>query len=170
MNIILIGFMGAGKTVVGKRLAADLGYSYLDCDELIEKTAQQTISEIFARHGETYFRILETEVVKSLPDYDRFVISTGGGMVLRPANVALLKQAGPLVLLWAQPEVIYQRVKEEKHRPLLNVAEPLAEIKKILAARQPLYEQAADYKIDTSKLSVEKVIEEIKQWLKSKSN
>ncbi|MBI5400434.1 shikimate kinase [Candidatus Saganbacteria bacterium] len=170
MNIILIGFMGAGKTVVGRKLAADLGYNYLDTDALVEKTARQPISEIFAQRGAAYFRDLETEVAKTLPDYDGFVIATGGGMVLREDNVRWLKQSGPLILLWAEPEVIFQRIKHETQRPLLRVPEPRVEIERILRERRPIYEQAADYKINTGKLSVKKVSEEIKAWLKSKSN
>ena len=83
MNIILIGFMGAGKSAVGKFLARELSMDYLDCDELVEKTAQMSINDIFAKKGEPYFRNLETEIIKTLQDYDNFVISTGGGMVLR---------------------------------------------------------------------------------------
>ncbi|MFH1361047.1 MAG: shikimate kinase [bacterium] len=168
MNIILIGFMGAGKTAVGQKLAAELAMDYLDTDELIEKTEQKTISEIFANDGEERFRELETRVVKTLGEYDNFIISTGGGIVLRPENVAGLKKAGPLVLLWAEPEVIYERVRAEYHRPLLKVSEPLAEIKKILNDRAKTYHQVADLKIDTSELNVSQVTEEIKQWLKSR--
>jgi shikimate kinase len=168
MNIILIGFMGAGKSAVGHRLASELGMDYLDCDELIEKSAGMSISEIFAQKGEERFRELETAALKTLQDYDDFVISTGGGMVLREENVRLLKEIGPLVLLWAEPDVVYQRVKQETHRPLLKVADPKAEIKKILAKRRPVYERVADHLVNTSMMSIEQATEEIKQWLRSK--
>ena len=167
-NIILIGFMGAGKTAVGQALARELGLDYLDTDELIAKTAQKTISQIFATEGEERFRELETEVLKTLTDYDNFVIATGGGIVLREENVALLKEIGTLVLLWAEPKVIFDRISCELHRPLLKVADPLAEINKLLKVREPIYRQVADQIIDTSTLNISQVVEEIKQWLKSK--
>jgi shikimate kinase len=166
MNIILIGFMGVGKSAIGHKLAQELGMDYLDTDELIEKTEKMSINDIFEKKGESYFRDLETEVIKTLEDYDNFVISTGGGMVLREENVKMLKETGPLVLLWADPEIVYQRVKQETHRPLLNVPDPKAEIKKILDYRMPIYNRAADFKVDTSKLNVSEAVSGIMQWLK----
>jgi len=168
MNIILIGFMGSGKSAVGHKLAKELTMDYLDCDEIIEKTAGMSISDIFAKKGEPYFRDLETEVIKTLQDYDNFVIATGGGMVLREENVKMLKEIGPLILLWAEPKTVYERVKKQTHRPLLNVAEPMAEIKKILDFRQPIYYQAADHIVNTSKLTIDEGVREIEEWLKSK--
>jgi shikimate kinase len=168
MNIILIGFMGAGKSAVGHKLANELKMDYLDCDELIEKTEKTSINEIFEKKGEKYFRDLETEVIKTLADFDNFVIATGGGMVLREENVKLLKQIGPLILLWADSGVVYQRIKEQTHRPLLKVADPRAEIKKILDYRAPIYNKVADLKVDTSKLNVEESVREIMEWLKSR--
>jgi len=169
MNIILIGFMGSGKTVVGKELAAKLGVDFLDTDELIEKTEGRTISEIFKADGEEYFRQLETEVLKTLKDYDNFILATGGGIILKEGNIAALKTLGPVILLWADPAVVYERVKNEAHRPLLQVADPKAEIIKRLAARSEKYHQAADHKIDTSGQSPEQIGEEIIQWVRSKS-
>jgi shikimate kinase len=168
MNIILIGFMGSGKSAVGHKLARELSMDYLDTDEIIEKTEKISINDIFAKKGEPHFRNLETEVIKTLQDYDNFVISTGGGMVLRPENVKMLKEIGPMVLLWADPDAVYTRVKKETHRPLLNVSDPRAEIKKILDDRKPIYDQVADHKVDTSKLDVNEAVEDIKEWLKSK--
>ena len=169
MNIVLIGFMGSGKTAAGRRLAAELKLDFLDTDELIEKAEGRNISEIFAVDGEEYFRVLESEVLKTLQDYDHFVLSTGGGMVLRPENAALLKSIGPVILLWVDPDRIWSRIKHEAHRPLLKVADPEAEIVRRLEAREPFYRQAADQVINTSKLDIDQVIEEIKKWLKSKS-
>ncbi len=168
MNIILIGFMGTGKTAVGKLLAAELKLDYLDTDELIERTEKRSISEIFKRDGEEAFRRLETGVLKTLQDYDNFVLSTGGGMVLRDENVALLKPLGPVVLLRAPAEVIYRRIKGERHRPLLDVADPLAEIRKILAYREPFYDRAADHTVETEALTPEGVAKEISAWLRSR--
>ncbi len=165
MNIILIGFMGVGKSAIGHALARELKMDYLDTDELIEKTEKISINDIFAKKGEPYFRDLEAEVIKTLENYDNFVISTGGGMVLREENVKMLKEIGPLVLLWADPEVVYQRVKRETHRPLLNVQDPRAEIKKILDYRTPIYNRVADLKVDTSKLDVEECVKEIVKFV-----
>lgn len=160
--------MGSGKSAVGQKLAKELALAYLDADQLIEKTEEMSINDIFAKKGEPYFRDLETNVLKTLQDYDNFVISTGGGMVLRQENVKILKEIGPLVWLFAQPEVIYQRVKNETQRPLLKVADPLAEIIKILGEREPIYRRVADHKVDSSNLSVDETIAEVKKWLKSR--
>ena len=168
MNIILIGFMGTGKSIVGHLLAKELNMSFLDTDELIQKTDNRSVAEIFKQDGEAYFRELETEVIKTLQQYDNFVLSTGGGIVLREANISLLKAMGPLVLLWAEPETIYERIKNEKHRPLLRVTDPLVEIKKILDKRAPVYNRVCDFKLDTSGLSPEQAVKEIRLWLESK--
>ena len=152
---------------MGHQLAAQLGMKYLDTDELIEKTEKMTIDNIFAKKGEPYFRQLETEVVKTLEDYDNFVIAPGGGMVLRQENVKMLKAIGPLILLWADPGVIYERTKGQTHRPLLNVPDPKAEIKKILAKREPVYKQAADFIVNTAKLDVEEVVARIIDFVKT---
>ena len=160
--------MGVGKTVVGKKLAKQLGLKYIDTDDLIEKMKKRSIKDIFKKKGEPYFRDLETEVLKTLQEYDNFVISTGGGIVMREENVKILKGIGPLVLLWAEPEVVYERIKEEKQRPLLQVPDPREEINKILARRKPVYQGAADFMADTSSLKVEEAVKEIVQWLKSK--
>lgn len=170
MNIILIGFMGSGKSEVGRKLAQELGMNYRDSDELIEKREKTSISDIFREKGEPYFRDLETEVVKTLANHDNFVIATGGGVVLREENVKMLKELGPLILLWAEPKVVWERVKKETHRPLLNVPDPKAEIKKILDYRTPIYHKVADFKVDTSNLTVEEAVRKIREWLKSKSS
>ncbi|MFH1542539.1 MAG: shikimate kinase [bacterium] len=166
-NIVLIGFMGAGKTAVGQRLADQLQMDYLDTDELIVKTEKKSINDIFSKRGEQYFRDLESTILTTLQDYDNFVISTGGGMVLRPENVKMLKEIGSLVLLWAEPEVVYERIKREAHRPLLKVADPLHEIKERLATREPIYRSAADLTVDTSRLTIDEGVERIKQWIES---
>lgn len=167
-NVILIGFMGSGKTAVGRELAGALNMDYLDTDELIIRAENMSISDIFTEKGEEYFRDLETSVIKTLDDYDNFVVATGGGMVLREENVKMLKQLGPLVLLWADPETIYRRIRHEKHRPLLKVADPKAEIRRILDGRKAVYDRVADLKIDTSTMDIESAVKEIKEWLGSK--
>jgi shikimate kinase len=168
MNIILIGFMGTGKTAVGQQLAREKKMDYLDTDQVIEKVEKKSINDIFAQKGEEYFRFVESEVVKMLAEFDNLVIATGGGIILRQENVAGLKRLGPLVLLWAEPEVIYERIKNEAQRPLLKVQDPMAEIKKILESRQGVYHEAADHLVNTSKLTVNEIVEEIEKWLRSK--
>ncbi|MFA4966811.1 MAG: shikimate kinase [Candidatus Margulisiibacteriota bacterium] len=165
MNIILIGFMGVGKSEVGRGLAARLGMEFIDTDELIEGTEEKKIAEIFAEKGEEYFRDLETEIIKTLEDYDNFVISTGGGIVLREENVKMLKEIGPLVLLTSRPEAIFERLKDAKDRPLLEKGDKMENISQILGKRNPVYEKAADFKVDTSDIAPEKAVEEIAKWL-----
>ena len=152
-NIVLIGFMGAGKTVVGKKLAEKLGYSYLDTDSIIETKQKKSINDIFAEDGEEAFRRMETAVIEKLSHEGKHVISTGGGMILRPENVLIMRKIGPMILLWASPEAIYDRIKDDKNRPLLDVSEPLLKIKEILNFRTPIYKNVADHIVDTSRLS-----------------
>jgi shikimate kinase len=168
MNIILIGFMGVGKSTVGRLLASELALSLLDTDQLIEQTEARAISEIFRTDGEEHFRGLETEVLETLQDYDNFVLSTGGGIVLKEENVALLKTMGPIILLTADPAVIYERIKNETHRPLLETADPQAEITRILERRRPFYARAAEHTVDTSQAAPGEAAKEIITWLRSK--
>lgn len=168
MNIILIGFMGTGKSAVGHALAGQLGLRYVDTDALIENEEKQSINDIFAQKGEAYFRDLETKILKKLQSSDNCVIAAGGGMVLRAENVKMLGALGPVILLQASPAVIYGRVKNEKNRPLLNVPDPAAEISKILEKRKTAYAQAADFTLDTSSLNVETAAQEVIKWLESK--
>jgi shikimate kinase len=165
-NIILIGFMGVGKTEVGKLLAKKLGYTYIDTDSKIEAAQKRTINEIFASDGEGYFRDMETDFLKSIQNMKKHVISTGGGMILRPENIKLMERLGTVVLLWADPQTVYDRVKNAGNRPLLNVPDPMAKIDEILAFRTPIYKGAAELEIDTSKLSVEDACTKILEYVK----
>lgn len=165
MNIILIGFMGVGKSEVGKLLASRLGLNFTDCDALIEKQEGQAISSIFLSQGEEHFRDLETRLLNGLKGKDGLLLSTGGGMVLREENVKLLKKLGPLVLLTARQEVILKRLKDTEDRPLLQ-GDKEQNIKEILSRRDPVYNRVADLKVDTSDLAPEKAVEEIVKWLK----
>lgn len=166
MNIILIGFMGVGKSEVGRILSSRLKMNFIDTDNIIEGAEGIKISEIFEKKGEPYFRDLETKVITTLHDYDNFVISTGGGIVLREENVKMLKEIGPLVLLASSPDAIYGRLKDEKDRPLLRSEDKMKNIKDILEKRTPIYNKVSDFSVDTSKLSPEQVAEEIVKWLK----
>lgn len=169
MNVILIGFMGTGKSEVGKRLATELKLDFLDTDTLIEQTVKGSINQIFAEQGEEKFRELETRVLTTLLGYDNFVLSTGGGIILRPENVKMLHQLGPIIWLQAAPEVIWGRVKSAKHRPLLNVPDPLAAIEQLLSTRQPFYAAAADWPLETDGAEPAELVNKIQQWLKSRS-
>ena len=164
MNIVLTGFMGTGKSKIGKRLATELRMGYLDTDELIEKREKDSISAIFKKKGEEYFRHLETKVVKEVALFDNFVISTGGGVVLRDENIRVLKKNALIVCLFASPEVILKRTKGDDNRPLLGVNNQKKRIEELLAFRKPYYEKA-DFSVDTSVLANEEVVEEIIEFL-----
>jgi shikimate kinase len=164
-NIILTGFMGVGKTLVGKKLANDLGYTFVDTDKLIEDDQHMAITAIFSRHGEPYFREVEAKIIQQVMEGEEQVVSTGGGAVIRDVNRQAFKKAGLVVCLTARPEVIYSRIKHETHRPLLQTADPEAKIKELLDSRAGFYSQA-DVIIDTSEKTVDEVITAIKERIK----
>jgi shikimate kinase len=166
-NIILIGFMGTGKTAVGKRLAASLGYRYMDTDVMIEERTGCTIADIFKNRGESFFREVESSVIQEIVRYKSSVISTGGGAAVDSNNLALLKENGLVICLKSSPEKIMERTERKKdERPLLSKKEPLKEIKRLLEIREPYYEQA-DWTVDTSKQSVAQVVAAIEKKLKA---
>jgi len=154
-NLILIGFMGTGKTTIGKRVARSLGYRFVDTDRLIAKRAGKTIPQIFEEDGEEAFRRIETEVLRSCADESRQVISTGGGAVTRPENREILKSAGYVVWLKADPDSIYERVKRSRNRPLLQTPDPRATIAELLAQRAALYEATQHLTVTTDDLTLE---------------
>jgi shikimate kinase len=164
-NIILTGFMGVGKTSVGTQLARDLGYAFVDTDVLIEADQQIAINEIFEQYGEPYFRGIETKIIQHVLHSDRQVVSTGGGAVLRDENRAAFKKAGLVVCLTARPEVVFERIKNETHRPLLKTPDPMVRIKELLDSRARFYNQA-DLIIDTSEKSVDDAVNEIKKQVR----
>jgi shikimate kinase len=141
-NLSLIGFMGTGKSTVGRAVAEVLRFSLVDTDHLIESATGLSISEIFARQGEVAFRDWEARVVRELSNRDRTVIATGGGLPIRPENLANLKTHSLVVCLWASAETIYERVKDHAHRPLLQDPDPLGKIRRLLSEREPYYRQA----------------------------
>ncbi len=160
-NIILVGFMGTGKSVVGKRLAARLGRRFLDTDALIVSAAGQTIPQIFAAEGEAGFRERETESLRSLAGTSGAVIATGGGILGREENIALLRQIGSLVCLTARPATILERTRPWAERPILARApDPPAAVEQLLAERASRY-ALADLTIDTSERTVDEVVDEI---------
>lgn len=159
-NIALIGFMGTGKSSVARLLAARLRFAILDTDELIELQTGKSIAAIFAGEGEAAFRKYESAVVADLASRDRAVIATGGGVGANQAHVESLKQHALVVCLWASPEKIWERVRHHTHRPLLNDPDPLAKIRKLLAAREPIYKQA-DVLLNTQMRSVKEVAQQV---------
>ena len=167
-NIALIGFMGTGKTAVGKLLAKKLGKEFYELDRLIEQKAGKIIPEIFKEDGEIAFRELEIEVTKEVSEKENTVMACGGGVVLNKINIDRLKNKATIVYLTASPEVILERTsKDAEVRPLLEVANPTRTIKELLKFRKPFYDRAADIKINTSRLSIgsaaEKIIVKLKQ-------
>lgn len=165
INIVLIGFMGTGKTIVGKRLAARLGWEFIDTDNEVERVTGKTIPQIFARDGEIRFRSEERLVVQKLALRQGLVIATGGGVVLDPENVANLKKNGILICLSADPKTIYYRVKGKRHRPLLDGKGDLKKrIGELLIERAPAY-QMADFAVDTGRCQPDEVVDKIITYL-----
>ena len=162
MNIILTGFMGTGKTAVGKRLAKRLGWRFVDVDELIEAHAKMPVARIFAERGEPVFRRLERRCVSRVARGDEQVIATGGGAFTDPQNRARLRMTGPVICLTARPQAILSRVGRKLGvRPLLaGAANPLSRIKTLLQQRAGAYAQA-DLAIDTTNLSLDEVVERL---------
>jgi shikimate kinase len=141
-NVALCGFMGSGKSSVGRALAAILRFTFLDTDAVIESRAGKSITEIFAQEGEPAFRVLEAKIVQELEGRNRTVISTGGGLIVNPLNMESLKRHALVVCLWATPETILSRIRHHGHRPLLAGENPLEKIRTLLAERTPAYKQA----------------------------
>lgn len=159
-NVVLIGFMGTGKSSAGRLAAERLGLRLVDMDTMIEERAGKKISDIFAEDGEAHFRALESKLAAELGHGHGMVIATGGGVVLNPANIPNLGRHGVVVCLRADPDVILKRVAQHTHRPLLETGEKAKAIVDLLKKRKPLYD-AIPNQIDTSRMSVEAVAERI---------
>ena len=158
-NIVLIGFMGCGKSTIGRELNKNLGYHLLDTDHVITQQTGKTIPEIFKQDGEDSFRQLETQLLENLiiQETSHHIISTGGGMITRPDNLPLLRQLGFVVWLSCTPEDIFTRTSRNSNRPLLQCDDPMAVITSLLKERSPLYEQTAHLKINTSDLEFSEI-------------
>lgn len=161
-HIILIGFMGSGKSTIGFRLSYKLKKCLIDTDKLIEECEKMRISEIFATKGESYFRQKETECLNSLfRELGSRVISLGGGTPVREENRDIIKKLGNVIYLKASPETIYQRVKRDTSRPLLQCENPMEKIVALLEERNPIYESVADIIIHVDGKEMKDVIQEI---------
>jgi len=154
--------MGTGKSTVGQALASVIGWQFIDLDNLIELRQKRSIADIFAKEGESYFRALETHVLKEVAQEKKFVVGCGGGIVLKPENWALMRRTGQIICLQASSDVIVQRTEGFTHRPLLNAPDSRQRIEFLLKMRAPYYAQA-DMSVDTSKLTVSQVVSFIKQ-------
>ncbi len=159
-NLTLIGFMGTGKTTVGRIIASRLRYGFIDTDHLIELRAGKAIPKIFEEDGELKFREYEKEVLKELANFRKMVIATGGGLGANQENIDSLKTHSLVVCLCASVQTIYSRVKSQTYRPLLCTADPMAKIKELLAIREPIYRQA-DVLISTDMRSVREVAQQV---------
>ena len=165
-HIILIGYMGCGKSSVGKRLSYVLKQPYLDTDKMIETKERKTINEIFAQQGEQAFRDMETACVRSLfSNQQDYVIAVGGGLPMREENRMLLRKLGKVVYLRAKPDTIYERLKGDDTRPLLRGDNPRQKIEEMIAVRGPVYEETAHIRIDVDGKSFEQIMDEIKEML-----
>ncbi|NLC76998.1 MAG: shikimate kinase [Clostridia bacterium] len=166
-NIVLIGFMGVGKTSIGKKLADIYQREFIDTDREIEKLTGMTVSQIFARHGEIRFRSEENLIVTKVAARSNCVISTGGGAVIDPENIKALQANGILICLTADPQVIQERVSKRGGRPLLQKDRSIERIVQLLKEREPFYAEA-DFTVDTTHLSQEETIERIRVFLEER--
>lgn len=165
-NIFLIGFMGSGKSTMARLLAKDTNRELIEMDETIEKEAGCTINELFEKHGESYFRDLESALVKRIADKGGAVVSCGGGAVLREENVANMKKNGKIIYLSATPETIYERVRHSTNRPLLNGNMNVEYIRELMDKRLAIYETAADVIVDVNQKEKSEIVEEIASLLR----
>lgn len=160
-NFVLVGFMGCGKTTVGRRLASITGHRFVDADELIVKDQGKSISAIFAESGEEGFREIEERVLADLVGVAGIVLSTGGGAILRETNRDSLKKIGIIVWLDAEPDVLFERAIRSGRRPLLQTANPREAFDSLLSARRPIYETNAAFRFDSTGIDHEEVARKV---------
>ncbi|MFC1617434.1 shikimate kinase [Candidatus Margulisiibacteriota bacterium] len=160
-NIILIGFMGSGKSAIGKALKNISGFQLVDTDTLLEQRLKTTINDIFETKGEPFFREQETVTLESIQNIEKSIISTGGGIVLKPKNTAILKELGKVFWLNVSAETVLKRVQEDNNRPLLASPNRFQIITDLLAKRHNNYKNASDYEIDTNYKNIEEISKEI---------
>ena len=165
MSIILVGLPGAGKTTIGRQLARRLGVPFVDSDHVVEERLGCAIREYFAREGEEAFRDVEQSVLDELSQHHHGVLSTGGGAVLREVNRRHLHARGQVIYLRTSPEDVFRRVRHDTARPLLQVDDPLARLRALYEARDPLYRETAHYVIETGRPSVAALVNKIMMQL-----
>lgn len=167
-HIVLIGFMGAGKSTFGQLIANKLGCTFVDTDNFIERKEGRTISDIFTDDGEEYFRSVETEVLRELlQSEERQVLSLGGGTPLREINRELINQSGYTIFLKITADEAYERLKDDSERPLLQVSDPKSRIEELLSIRNPIYEQAADYVLFEGNKTLDDVFYELSEIVRN---
>jgi shikimate kinase len=159
--IVLIGFMGAGKSSVGRTLARMTGLPRFDTDEMIGARFGLSVAEIFETHGEEKFREAETEALRGLTANPAAIVVTGGGIVLRPENRRLLRELGTVIHLSADEETLFARIARRSTRPLLQTENPRATVTELLRNRLPIYREVADLEVDTTLLSHDEVAQRI---------
>jgi len=173
MNIVLIGYRGAGKSTVGRKLASRTGNGFMDTDDLVEERQGASIGDIVASCGWDHFRAVEKKIVEEISRMDNLIIAPGGGAVLDPENVRSLKENGLIIWLKAAREILCQRIDQDSRtigrRPTLTGKGAMEEFGEVMAIRNPLYEQAADAEIDTSGLDVEEVEEAVLSVIQEKT-
>lgn len=166
-NYILIGYMGCGKSTIGKKMSEILNIKLVDTDAWIEERQGMTVSEIFATKGELFFRDLETGALKELlEEKELMVISVGGGLPVREENRSLLQQLGQVIYLKAEPETIYNRVKGDTTRPLLQTENPMEKIREMLGQREEKYQVAADKIVTVDDKDLSEILDEILEAVK----
>lgn len=167
-NIVLIGYMGCGKSTVGRKAAKALGYTLLDTDVLIEKEEGMNISKLFELKGEAYFRKKETEMIKRLIDGEKGnIIATGGGLPMTEGNPELLKELGTIIYLKVENETLVQRLSNDKVRPLLRNVNLKEKVDTMLAIRGPVYEACADVILQADRMSFYEIICRIEKILRA---
>lgn len=168
-NIILVGYMGCGKTTIGKHLARIGKYKFVDTDEEIELQQGRSIKEIFEKEGEASFRNMETAYLEELilKRKKGMVLSTGGGMPLRECNRELLRSLGTVIYLRTKPETVYERVKGDSKRPLLQCENPLERIREMIAQRRLIYQEVAHHVIDADEMKQGEIAELICKMVKN---
>lgn len=166
-NLFLIGFMGVGKSTVAQALCRDRGAVLVEMDQVIADQQDMEIPDIFGEYGENYFRKLETDLLLELKKKTGQVVSCGGGVVLREKNIEIMKSCGQVVLLTAGARTVYDRVKSNKNRPLLNNEMSVDHIKDLMRERRDLYWDAADIAVSTEGKSVHEIVSEISRKLEN---
>ena len=172
MNIVLIGYRGAGKSTVGGRLALRMGNEFVDTDNQVEERQGASIRDIVESHGWDHFRAVEKTVVQENSEKDNLIIASGGGVVLDPENVASLKKNGLIIWLKADREILCQRIDRDSRtvgsRPTLTGKGTMEEFGEVMAVRNPFYERAADAEIDTTGMDLEEVVEALLSIIREK--